>query len=85
MALSSGEAELHGMLKGATLTMELVSVMADFGEKVVATMFSDASAAIGKAHLQGFGKMRIVKKVGTNNKPPYFLTNALNGDPDQDV
>ena len=47
MALSSGEAELYGMLKGATQTKGLISMMADFGEKVVATVCSDASAAIG--------------------------------------
>ena len=39
MALSSGEAELHGMLKGATQTKGLISMVADFGEKVAATVF----------------------------------------------
>ena len=58
MALSSGEAELYGMLKGATQTKGLTSMMADFGEKVVATVCSDASAAIGIAHRQGLGKTR---------------------------
>ena len=32
MALSSGEAELHGMIKGATQTQGLISMMADLGE-----------------------------------------------------
>ena len=53
MALTSGEAELYGILTGATQTKELMSMMADFGEKVVATVCSDASAAIGTAHRQG--------------------------------
>ena len=56
MALSRGEAELYGMLEGATQTKGLISVMADFDEKVVATVCSDASAAIGMAHRQGLGK-----------------------------
>ena len=54
MALS----ELYGMINGATQTKELISMMADFGEQVVATVCSDASAAIGMAHRQGLGKMR---------------------------
>ena len=45
IALSSGEAELYGMLKGATHTKGLIAMMADFGEKVAATVCSDASAA----------------------------------------
>ena len=61
MALSSGEAELYGMLKGATQTKRLISMMADFGEKVVATVCSDASAAIGIAHRQGLGKTRHIE------------------------
>ena len=52
MSLLSGEAELHGMLKGATQTKVLISVMADFAEKVEATVCFDASAAVGTAHGQ---------------------------------
>ena len=61
MALSSGEAELYGALKGATQTKGLISMMADFGEKVVATVCSDASAAISIAHRQGLGKTRHIE------------------------
>ena len=63
MAQSSGEAELHGMLKGATQTKGLISVMADFGEEVAATVCSDsdASAAIGMALRQGLGKTRHIE------------------------
>ena len=61
MALSSGKAELYGMLKGATQTKGLISMMADFGEKVVATVCSDASAAIGIAHRLGLGKTRHIE------------------------
>ena len=95
MALSSGEAELYGMLEGATQT---ISMMADFGEKVVAIVCSDASAAIDIAHRQGLGKTRhievqylwiqrevkegklTVKKVGINNNPAELLTKAMNGE-----
>ena len=69
MALSSGEAELCGMLKGATQTKGLISMMADFCEKVAATVCSDASAAIGIAHRQGL-----------NNNPADLLTKAMNGE-----
>ena len=61
MALSSGKAELHGMFKRATQTKGLISMRADFGEKVVATVCSDASAAIGTAHRQGLGKTRHIE------------------------
>ena len=49
------------MLKGATQTKGLISMMADFGEKVVATVCSDASAAIGMTHRQGLGKTRHIE------------------------
>ena len=49
------------MLKGAIQTKGLISMMADFGEKVVATVCSDASAAIGIAHRQGLGKTRHIE------------------------
>ena len=61
MALSSGKAELHGMLKAATQTKGLISMMTDLGEKVVATVCSDASAATGIAHRQGLGKTRHIE------------------------
>ena len=61
MALSSGEAELYAMLKGATQSKGLMSMMADFGESVEATVCSDASAAIGIAHRQGLGKTRHIE------------------------
>ena len=49
------------MLKGATQTKGLISVMADSGETVVATVYSDASTAIGTAHRQGLGKTRLIE------------------------
>ena len=79
MALSSGEAELYGILKGATQTKGLISMMADFGEE---TVCSDA-------HRQGFAKTRQmevqhlwvqVKEVSTNNNPADLLTKAMNGE-----
>ena len=60
MALSSGVAELYGMLKGTTQTKGLISMTADFGEKVLATVCFDASA-IGTAHRQGLGKTRHIE------------------------
>ena len=61
MVLSSGEAEVYRMLKGATQTKGLISMVADFGEKVVAAVYSDASAAMGIAHRHGLGKTRHIE------------------------
>ena len=36
-------------------------MLADFGEKVAATVCSDASAAIGMAHRHGLGKTRHIE------------------------
>ena len=58
MALSSGEAELYGMLKGATQTTGLISMMADFGGKVAATVCSDASPRPWEDEAQG-GPVRL--------------------------
>ena len=51
-------------------------MVAVFGEKVAATVCSDAPWAIDMAHRQGLGKTRHIeegqltaKKAGTNNKP----------------
>ena len=58
VALSSAEAELYALVKGAAQTKGLISLMADFGHCLEATVHSDASAAISIVHRQGLGKMR---------------------------
>jgi len=58
IALSSGEAELYAMVKGAAQTKGLMAMMNDFGLKIGAKICTDASAAIGIVHRQGLGKTR---------------------------
>ena len=60
-ALSSGEAELYAMLKGATQSKGMMSMLGDFGASVEATVCSDASAAIGIAYRRGLGKTRHIE------------------------
>ena len=61
VALSSGEAELYALTKGATNTLGLVSLAADFGIELNIRLHTDASAAIGMVHRQGVGKLRHVR------------------------
>ena len=61
IALSSGEAELYALVRGASQTKGLISVMGDFGFNLEAIVFSDASAAIGIAHRRGLGKTRHIQ------------------------
>ena len=58
VALSSGEAELIGTVKGACEGLGLKSLMSDLGLEVRVRMFVDASAALGIIHRQGIGKIR---------------------------
>ena len=61
IALSSAEAELYAMVKAASQTKGFISLMADFGIELKATICSDATAAISIAHRQGLGKLRHVE------------------------
>ena len=61
IALSSGEAELYSIVKGASQTLGLIAMAADFGYEVKGTIHTDANAAIGIASRQGLGKTRHVR------------------------
>ncbi len=61
VALSSGEAELYAMVKGAANTLGLMSLAADFGMQVDGKIHCDASAAIGIVNRTGVGKLRHVR------------------------
>ena len=61
IALSSGEAELYAMTRGAAQTKGLISMLEDFGLTADAKVHSDASAAIGIAHRRGLGKTRHIQ------------------------
>ena len=58
VALSSGEAELVGIVKGATVALGMQSCAADLGISLNINIYSDASAAIGICRRRGLGKIR---------------------------
>ncbi len=59
--MSSGEAELYALTKGAANSLGLASLAADFGLDLNIRIHTDASAAIGMVHRQGVGKLRHVR------------------------
>ena len=61
IAMSSGEAELYAMVKGAAQTKGLTSMIQDYGLKFGGCVCSDVSAAIGIVHRQGLGKTRRIQ------------------------
>ena len=58
IALSSGEAELAAVVRGAAEGLGMISVLQDFGFSVGLHMRSDATAAIGIVGREGLGKVR---------------------------
>ena len=61
IALSSGEAEYYGMVKGASVGLGKQSALRDFEINVNLTVKSDASAAISIASRRGLGKVRQIE------------------------
>ena len=61
IALSSGEAELYGIVKGASAAMGFQSVAADLGVKLDIDFFSDSAAARGMVRRTGLGKVRHIQ------------------------
>ena len=61
IALSSGEAELYALVKGAAQSFGIMEMLADFDIKANCTVCTDASAAIGMVHRQGLGKTRHIE------------------------
>ena len=58
IALSSGEAELTGLVKGATHSLGFQALAEDMDLRLKIDIFSDASAAIGICRRRGLGKIR---------------------------
>ena len=56
--LSSGEAELCGVIRGSGMGLGFQSLMADLGHALPLRVWTDSSAAIGICTRQGLGKMR---------------------------
>ena len=61
IALSSGEAELYALVKGASQGLGLASLAGDLGFDMAVKVWSDSSAAIGITSRKGLGKVRHVK------------------------
>ena len=58
IALSSGEAELGGICRGASIALGLQSLARDLGIQVNVEVLTDATAAIGICRRRGLGKIR---------------------------
>ena len=61
VALSSGEAELYALTKGAAQTLGLTALAKDLGCEARGTLHSDANAALGIVAREGLGKLRHVR------------------------
>ena len=61
IALSSGEAEFYGIVKGASIGMGLRSVLNDLGVGCRLGIHTDASAAKAIASRKGLGKVRHIE------------------------
>ena len=58
VALSSAEAELYSLTKGAAQALGLMAMARDLGQELQAMLHCDASAAIGIVSREGLGKLR---------------------------
>ena len=58
VALSSAEAELYALTKGAAQALGLMMLLADLGVEVQAAVHTDASAAIGIVRRSSLAKLR---------------------------
>lgn len=58
IALSTAEAELYALIKCACQCIGIISLAADFGVELKATVMTDASAALGISQRRGLGKFR---------------------------
>ena len=58
ITLSSGKAELHGVVKGAAAGLGMLSLLADLGIRIKLRLWMDSTASIGMCKRQGLGKVR---------------------------
>ena len=61
IALSSGEAELYGIVKGSTNALGVCGVMKDLGVELAIIVSTDSSAAKAIANRRGLGKLRHIE------------------------
>jgi len=58
ITLSSGEAELHGVVRGGAIGIGFLSLLADLGVRLLLRLWTDSSATQGICARQGLGKVR---------------------------
>jgi hypothetical protein len=58
ITLSSGEAELHGVVRASAAGLGMLALLADFGAKLPMRVWTDSTASIGICKRQGLGKVR---------------------------
>ena len=58
VALSSAEAELYALTKGASQALGVMTLLEDFGFRTRSVLHTDAGAAIGIVRRAGLGKLR---------------------------
>ena len=61
IALSSGEAEYYGMVKGAGNRLGIAGVFQDMGVEYSVVVYTDSSAARGISSRRGLGKVRHIE------------------------
>ena len=61
IVLSSGEAEYYSMVKGASVALGVVGMLADFGVSVGVALHTDSAAAKGIGSRRGLGKVRHIE------------------------
>ena len=61
IALSSGEAEYYGMVKGAANAMGVSGMFQDMGVQHTIILYTDSSAAKGISSRRGLGKVRHIE------------------------
>ena len=61
IALSSGEAEFYGIVKGASNALGISGVLRDLGVNLHVAVSTDSSAAKGIANRRGLGKLRHIE------------------------
>ena len=58
IAMSSGEAELYALVRGAAQTKGLMAMAGDMGFELQGKIYTDSTAAIGMSFRKGLGKTR---------------------------
>ena len=58
ITLSSGEAELYGVVRGGAVGLGFISLLADLGVILVLRLWTDSTASQGICARQGLGKVR---------------------------